>query len=110
MAPASFHGKMSAYHGWVSTPLVSEVSASDSLQPWFSQPARREFPQFTRLYVVIGVDDGFRIAPDPSVHQQYQTDSDADRGKTEQGICKSATECNQNSDDRGTSHADEDKS
>jgi hypothetical protein len=46
-----------------------------------------------------GVDDGFRIAPDSSPHQQYQQDSSANHSKTGQTIRKSATGCNQESDD-----------
>jgi hypothetical protein len=46
------------------------------------------------------VDDGFRIAPDPSTHQQDQAHSVADGGKTELEIHKSATGCNQDPDDQ----------
>lgn len=48
-----------------------------------------------------GVSDGFRISSDLQANQQDQPLADADRGKIEQEICKSATRRNQKSDKEG---------
>ena len=53
-----------------------------------------------------GVDDGFRIAPDLSTNQQICTLSSANQGKTGKTIRKSATGCNQDSEDPDPSQAD----
>ena len=53
-----------------------------------------------------GVDDGFRIAPGPSVYQQDQSLSSANQGKSGQEIRKSATGCNQDFEDPDPSQAD----
>jgi hypothetical protein len=44
-----------------------------------------------------GVSDGFRISSDPQASQEDQALTNADRGKIEQEIRKSATGRNQNS-------------
>jgi hypothetical protein len=52
-----------------------------------------------------GVDDGFRISSNPSGHQQDPPLPCADGGKIEQVERKSATDCNQDFNDReGLAH------
>ena len=53
---------------------------------------------------------GFELHQTHRYINKIKTDSIADRSKSEQEILKFATGCNQDFDERDTSHADEDKS